>query len=276
MVDRYDDRYERPQNFASGVNFLAGLWLIVSPWVFGAVAGAEGATWNSVVVGIVIAGIAAARYSRAVDAPGLSYVTAVLGAWMIATPWAYAYTANVGRTWNSVIVGLIVLVLGVVSATAGRAARGRAAREEPLFGDRAARGYGYGGYGTGEPRWSHGSDGEDERWGYGGRPAAFGGWNRAYVPGGEYRGVGPRGFQRADDHIEAEICERMTDHPQLDARDIDVEVTGGEVRLGGSVSSRFAKRLAEDIADSVSGVREVHNELRVRGTAPGEAPRRAA
>lgn len=39
---------------------------------------------------------------------------------------------------------------------------------------------------------------------------------------------------------------------------------GGEVTLKGTVDSRTAKRRAEDIAESVSGVTNVENRLRVR------------
>jgi DNA replicative helicase MCM subunit Mcm2 (Cdc46/Mcm family) len=44
---------------------------------------------------------------------------------------------------------------------------------------------------------------------------------------------------------------------------IEVAVTGGEVTLTGTVESRRMKRHAEDLAESVRGVRDVHNQLRV-------------
>lgn len=62
--DRFRERRDTGDQItlASGVNFLAGIWLLLSPWVFGA---AEGALWNAVIVGIVIAGLAATRlYGR--------------------------------------------------------------------------------------------------------------------------------------------------------------------------------------------------------------------
>ena len=49
----------------------------------------------------------------------------------------------------------------------------------------------------------------------------------------------------------------------LDASDIEVEVSGGGDVLTGTVESRYAKRLAEDIAEEVSGVKNVENRLRV-------------
>lgn len=78
---------------------------------------------------------------------------------------------------------------------------------------------------------------------------------------GPHVGKGPRNYSRTDDHIYEIACERMTEHGQLDAHDIEVEVENGEVTLTGSVPNRRAKRLAEDIVDSVYGVRDVHNRL---------------
>jgi hypothetical protein len=40
-------------------------------------------------------------------------------------------------------------------------------------------------------------------------------------------------------------------------------VSEGEVTLAGAVGDREAKRLAEDLADSVSGVRDVNNQIKV-------------
>ena len=45
---------------------------------------------------------------------------------------------------------------------------------------------------------------------------------------------------------------------------MNVRVAAGEVTLDGGVESRHAKRLAEDIAESVIGVTNVQNNLRVR------------
>jgi hypothetical protein len=50
----------------------------------------------------------------------------------------------------------------------------------------------------------------------------------------------------------------------VDASNIEVAVSSGEVTLAGTVDSRDAKRRAEDCADRVSGVRNVQNNLRVQ------------
>jgi hypothetical protein len=55
----------------------------------------------------------------------------------------------------------------------------------------------------------------------------------------------------------------LTDDPHIDASNIDVSVSSCEVVLTGTVDSRFAKRHAEDLAEAVSGVKNVENRLRV-------------
>ncbi|MDQ0466595.1 hypothetical protein QO010_004390 [Caulobacter ginsengisoli] len=81
---------------------------------------------------------------------------------------------------------------------------------------------------------------------------------------GEHRGKGPKNFRRTDERIMEDLNDRLTEDPYLDAGDIEVACTGGEVTLGGTVASRADKRRAEDIADEVGGVGHVQNNLRVR------------
>jgi BON domain len=80
---------------------------------------------------------------------------------------------------------------------------------------------------------------------------------------GHHRGRGPKGYTRSDERIQEDINDRLTDDAYIDASEIEVSVRQGEVTLTGTVDSRMAKRRAEDIADSVSGVKHVQNNLRV-------------
>ncbi|MEZ2223460.1 BON domain-containing protein [Rhizobium sp. RCC_161_2] len=80
----------------------------------------------------------------------------------------------------------------------------------------------------------------------------------------KFRGKGPKGYKRTDERILEDVNDRLTDAPFLDASDIEVSVTGGEVTLGGFVFSRQDKRRAEDIVDDVFGVSHVQNNLRVK------------
>jgi osmotically-inducible protein OsmY len=80
---------------------------------------------------------------------------------------------------------------------------------------------------------------------------------------GRYSGRGPRNYQRSDERIREEVCERLAHHPDIDATDLDIRVQNGEVTLQGQVNDRWAKRWAEDVAEGIWGVKEVHNQIRV-------------
>jgi BON domain len=86
--------------------------------------------------------------------------------------------------------------------------------------------------------------------------------------GGQFVGVGPRGYRRSEERIDDDVNARLTWSPDLDASEITVRVDNGEVTLAGSVDSRWQKRLAGDIADDVPGVRDVFNQIQIRQTAP--------
>lgn len=78
-------------------------------------------------------------------------------------------------------------------------------------------------------------------------------------------GRGPKNYKRSDSRIEEDINDRLTRDPRIDASDIEVSVKDGEVTLTGHVDTRQDKRRAEDLADDVSGVNHVQNNLRIRG-----------
>ena len=81
--------------------------------------------------------------------------------------------------------------------------------------------------------------------------------------GGQFAGRGPKGYTRSDERIREDINERLTDHPDIDASEIEVQVQNGEVVLRGTVDERHTKHLAEDLASRVFGVKDVRNEIRV-------------
>jgi osmotically-inducible protein OsmY len=79
----------------------------------------------------------------------------------------------------------------------------------------------------------------------------------------QHRGRGPRNYTRSGDRIREDVSDRLTDDWRVDASEIEVTVSGTEVTLTGTVTSREQRRRAEDVAESVSGVTHVQNNLRV-------------
>jgi len=80
----------------------------------------------------------------------------------------------------------------------------------------------------------------------------------------EHRGRGPKNYRRSDERIKEDVNDRLSDDNYLDASEIEVAVMNAEVTLSGTVNNRTDKRRAEDIAESVSGVSNVENRLRVQ------------
>jgi osmotically-inducible protein OsmY len=81
-----------------------------------------------------------------------------------------------------------------------------------------------------------------------------------------------RHYQRSNERIRNDVYDRLNDHPNVDSSDIEVRVNQGIVTLEGTVHDRREKRLAEDIAESVSGVRDVQNNLKAAQLPSGNAP----
>src|SRR5919109_1247222 len=129
---------------------------------------------------------------------------------------------------------------------------------EPLYGRGSERPYG--GYREDYPRGYRAAGMES---GYGAGMYGFTGYG-AVRERGTFAGRGPKGYRRSDERIQEDVNDRLTWSAELDASDIEVRVVDGEVTLTGVVEDRAAKRLAEDLAEDIAGVRDVHNELKIR------------
>jgi hypothetical protein len=86
---------------------------------------------------------------------------------------------------------------------------------------------------------------------------------------GPHSGRGPKGYQRSDERVREDICDRLTEHGHIDASEIEVTVKNGEVTLNGSVENRQMKHMIEDLVDAVGGVKDVQNHLRVAKSEEG-------
>ena len=81
----------------------------------------------------------------------------------------------------------------------------------------------------------------------------------------------PRNYTRSDERIAEEIHQRLTDDEDLDATNIDVRVENGEATFTGTVSSRWAKRHAEDVVANCLCVHDVQNRLTIEEPHLGKA-----
>jgi hypothetical protein len=99
---------------ASGLNIIAGIWLIISPWVLGFQSGDS--YWNPIVFGAIVGVLALIKGAGAYEESWLSWINALIGIWLFVSGW---WLASSGQAqWNDWILGVVVFVLAVVSATA--------------------------------------------------------------------------------------------------------------------------------------------------------------
>lgn len=163
---------------------------------------------------------------------GTSHLTAGQGAY---EPWRYGRSSTrdwAGETWR------------------GESARPGQYRSSYGQGRSGAwPGYGsqFGGYGSGGV-------------GFGATPREWSARDRE----SRFYGRGPRGYQRSDERIREDVNDRLTFDPDVDASEVTVEVRDGEVRLEGYVFHRDQKRRAEDLVETVPGVKDVSNHIKVR------------
>lgn len=140
------------------------------------------------------------------------------------------------------------------------------------------RGYGQGGYGhAGSSHAGYGRAGYDQGYAQGDE-----GWgNAGYGMGGpqgrqSQRGKGPRSYARSDERITEDLCERLMQDDDIDATNINISVSNGEVALEGTVEQRWMKHRIEDLADRCSGVKDVENRIRVKRSNDSESDRPAS
>jgi len=87
-----------------------------------------------------------------------------------------------------------------------------------------------------------------------------------------HRGHGPKNYRRSDERIREDVCELLTDHDGVDAREIEVLVDGGEVTLVGIVESHTMKVIALEAVATPHGVTRINDRLRERGEVDAQTP----
>jgi hypothetical protein len=103
------------------LNVIAGIWLIISPWVLGYTGG--DAVWNAVIFGAAVGLLALAPITGGLQATWASWLNMASGVWLFVA--GFWLESSAQASWNDWILGVIVFVLGAWAATP---ARGRAMR----------------------------------------------------------------------------------------------------------------------------------------------------
>ena len=115
MTPTMEDKQGQPIQVASAATMFAGVWLSISPWLYGSYT--DRSAWNSWVVGSVVLILAVIRLSRPLGTVALSWINCVLGVWTFFSPWIYGYLGQTGRSVNNFVAGAIMFLAAAWSAT---------------------------------------------------------------------------------------------------------------------------------------------------------------
>src|SRR5690606_4623940 len=98
------------------------------------------AFWNDLLMGVLVGILAGARLSRpGASTKAASWLIAVIGAWLVIAPFVLDYVSE-AATRNDVIVGALLLILGIWSATQpGNVIAGATEHEGPGVSGKARR-----------------------------------------------------------------------------------------------------------------------------------------
>jgi hypothetical protein len=106
--------HDRRVRIFSGITALLGVWLLTSPWIVGAPN--QRVVTSAMGVGVLVVLFALGRLAWKRTA-AFSWATLLLGAWTLMSPWVLARPTGDFRTWNYVIVGMLLAAMQAYSLT---------------------------------------------------------------------------------------------------------------------------------------------------------------
>lgn len=140
LREKYERASEAPDAQAvTGLLFLTGLYIAISPWVVG-FNGFSTLTVNNLVCGIALAMLALGFASVYGRTHGIVWAAPLIGLWLIVSPWVVSGNVDTTSTiWNNVVAGALALLLGLGSMVLGMSRTGRLTGEAPRADDTRIR-----------------------------------------------------------------------------------------------------------------------------------------
>jgi SPW repeat len=106
-------------SWASGLNIALGIWLIISPFVFG-YGDMQTLLGNDIILGIVVGALAVIRVLGPFSTSAAGWLNFLLGIWIIISPFALGFSDN--NRWNDVAVGAVIAALAAWSTLTAQSA----------------------------------------------------------------------------------------------------------------------------------------------------------
>jgi hypothetical protein len=101
-------------HIASGINILAGLWLVAAPLVL--CPGQPAIRWNDSIAGLFLIMLGSLRYVHPLHRFWMSWINAFVGLWLTASPFLLQCN-HIASKVNDTTLGFVVFVAGAVSAS---------------------------------------------------------------------------------------------------------------------------------------------------------------
>lgn len=112
----------RKESWADVINLLLGIWLFLTPWLFGFTT--EGtASLNAWIAGILIAALGLAALTT--FAEWEEWIELLAGIWVAISPWLLGFSGVTAAMGWHVIVGVVVAILAAVRVYYARQQPGR-------------------------------------------------------------------------------------------------------------------------------------------------------
>ena len=113
-TEPYSEEDLRQIHVASGINILAGIWLITAAFVL--CHGQPVIRWNDTIAGLFLIVLASLRYTHPLHRFWMSWLNAFVGLWLTASPFIL-HCHHVALNVNDTTLGFVVFVAGAVSAS---------------------------------------------------------------------------------------------------------------------------------------------------------------
>ena len=100
--------------FSGSTDLLIGLWLVISPFILNYSANG-GSEVSDITVGLAILLLGSIRLIESdLRSNWAGWTSAILGIWLIISPFALAYPSNSPAMWNDVVAGIVLLFIAMV------------------------------------------------------------------------------------------------------------------------------------------------------------------
>lgn len=108
--------------WVSGVNVLAGVWLMLAPWILG-YSEVTAAVANDIIIGLAVFVLALVREGKPLEYEGLSWTNFVLGLWLLVAPFVAGYGDVGAAVGNDITLGIVIVIFAAWSAVASKDVR---------------------------------------------------------------------------------------------------------------------------------------------------------